>query len=147
MTANTVKNGNRFLSDVKSHGQRLTFFSDEDWIVDRAYNAQNDRLLANKSCIVHHVYKTKLLASIMTLGVICSNGKTMPLSFFQPKESDEPKRSCDVPANLIISCMEVEAQVFPCIFEQDSEHVRMGKKMMKPQKSTKYRISSIRTAQ
>ena len=50
----------------------------KNWTVDRSYNVQNDRYLASDRSTVPHVFTTKFPNSIMTLGVICSNGAIMP---------------------------------------------------------------------
>uniref|UniRef100_A0A0K2TX48 Uncharacterized protein n=1 Tax=Lepeophtheirus salmonis TaxID=72036 RepID=A0A0K2TX48_LEPSM len=41
-----LTNGKRLPNDLKSHGGRIIFFSDEkNWTVDKSYNVQNDRWL------------------------------------------------------------------------------------------------------
>ena len=82
MKAKRVKNGTKLLNNLKSKGGRLVFFSDEkNWTVDRSYNVQNDRYLASDRSTVPHVFTTKFPTSIITLGVICSNGAVMPPTF------------------------------------------------------------------
>eukprot|EP00095_Tigriopus_kingsejongensis_P001255 maker-scaffold374_size191929-snap-gene-0.34 protein:Tk01255 transcript:maker-scaffold374_size191929-snap-gene-0.34-mRNA-1 annotation:"mical" len=65
----------------------IIFFSDEkNWTVDRSYNKENDRCVASGRSTVSHIVTTKFPASIMTLGVVGSNGAVMLPFFFDPKE-------------------------------------------------------------
>lgn len=138
MRATRFRNGTKLLNDLKSNGGRLVFFSDEkNWTVDRTYNVQNDRHLAPDRSSVPHVFKTKFPASIMTLGVICSNGSIMPPVFFNPKERVGADSYCKVLADVVIPWMRQEANGAKFIFQQDSAPAHKAKKTLALLKSEK----------
>ena len=114
-------NATKIINDMKSHGGRIIFFSDEkNWTVDRTRNVQNDRFLASERGDVPHVYTTKFPAAVMTLGVIGSNGSVMPPHFFEPKKRVGAKEYADVLESKVIPWMQAEAAGRPFIFQQDS---------------------------
>uniref|UniRef100_A0A0K2SVL9 Uncharacterized protein n=1 Tax=Lepeophtheirus salmonis TaxID=72036 RepID=A0A0K2SVL9_LEPSM len=87
MKATRITIGKRLVNDLKSHGGRIIFFSDENnWTVDRSYDVQNDMWRAKEREEVPAVFITKFPASVMILAVICSTGEVMPPFFFNPKE-------------------------------------------------------------
>ncbi len=142
MKANTVKNGKKLLSNLKCHKSRLVFFSDEkNWTLDRSCNSQ----LATDRADVLHIYTTKFLASVLTLGVICSNGNVMPPIFFNPKEKVGADRYCEVLCNTVIPWMEAEAQGAPYIFQEDSAPSHMAIKMQKLLRSKKVIFRALNT--
>ncbi|QQP32445.1 Uncharacterized protein FKW44_005818 [Caligus rogercresseyi] len=97
MKATRLTNGKRLHNGLKSHGGRIIFFSDEkNWTVDRSYNVQNDRWLAEEREEVPAVFTTKFPASVMTLGVICSTGEVMSPFFFSPKERVNAERTTNL---------------------------------------------------
>ncbi|QQP57805.1 Uncharacterized protein FKW44_002917 [Caligus rogercresseyi] len=109
--ATRLTNGKRLHNGLKSHGGRIIFFSDEkNWTVDRSYNFQNDRWLAEEREEVPAVFTTKFPASVMTLGVICSTGE----------ERVNAERYCDVMEEVVIPWMKDKAAGREFIFQQDS---------------------------
>ncbi|QQP36214.1 Uncharacterized protein FKW44_021245, partial [Caligus rogercresseyi] len=121
MKATRLTNGKRLHNGLKSHGGRIIFFSDEkNWTVDRSYNVQNDRWLAEEREEVPAVFTTKFPASVMTLGVICSTGEVMSPFFFSPKERVNAERYCDVMEEVVIPWMKDKAAGREFIFQQDS---------------------------
>ncbi|XP_059088732.1 uncharacterized protein LOC131884856 [Tigriopus californicus] len=131
MKAVRVENGTKLLNNMKSNSSRLVFFSNEkSWTVDRTYNVQNDRHLATDRSKVPHIFTTKFPASIMTLGVICSNGAIMPPVFFKPKERVGAERYCNVLAKFVIPWMKEVAGETEFTFQQDSAPAHKAKKTM-----------------
>uniref|UniRef100_A0A0K2T0U4 Uncharacterized protein n=1 Tax=Lepeophtheirus salmonis TaxID=72036 RepID=A0A0K2T0U4_LEPSM len=71
-----VAHGRKLRNDLKSHGIRIIFYSDEkQWTVDRSHTIQNDIWLATKRANILQVFKTKFPGSI---GGIGNNGNVMP---------------------------------------------------------------------
>eukprot|EP00095_Tigriopus_kingsejongensis_P002955 snap_masked-scaffold243_size241480-processed-gene-1.16 protein:Tk02955 transcript:snap_masked-scaffold243_size241480-processed-gene-1.16-mRNA-1 annotation:"AGAP011637-PA" len=66
---------------LKSTGGHLRFFSDEKNFTEDATLRRNDRCIAKEVGEVAVKYRTKQPPSIMTLGVICSNGSVMTPHF------------------------------------------------------------------
>jgi hypothetical protein len=131
MKVRRLENGTKLLSNLKSNGNRIVFFSDEkNWTVDRAYNTQNDRFLAEDKVKVPHIYRTKFPASIMTLGVIGSNGKVMPPIFFEPKERVGADKYCEVLSTKVIPWMKANSDGKKFIFQQDSAPAHTAKKTL-----------------
>uniref|UniRef100_A0A0K2U249 Uncharacterized protein n=1 Tax=Lepeophtheirus salmonis TaxID=72036 RepID=A0A0K2U249_LEPSM len=65
MKATRLTNGKGLLNDLKSHGGRMIFFSDEkNWTIDRSYNVQNNRWLAKEREYVPAVLTTKFPAPL-----------------------------------------------------------------------------------
>ncbi len=121
MRAIRVDHGERLVNDLKSHRGWILLFSDEkNWTIDQLHNIQNDRWVASDRSNVPHIFKTKFLASVMTLGVIGSNGSIMPPFFFDRKERVGTDRYCKVMETVVIPCMKAEANSTPFIFQQDS---------------------------
>ena len=121
MKVNSVKNSKKLLSNLKSHKSHLVFFSDKkNWTVDRSYNSQNDRWLARDRADIPHIYTTKFLASVITLGVICSNGKVMPPIFFNPKEREGVTGTVRCCLTQSSPGWRLRLKGAPYIFQQDS---------------------------
>ncbi len=73
------------LNDLKHHGNRILFFSDEKtFTVDPVINKQNDHVVCFEDTPLEfrQVSKTKHLASVMMLGVVASTGDKMPPVWF-----------------------------------------------------------------
>lgn len=74
------------LNDLKHHGNRVIFFSDEKtFTVDPVINKQNDRVVCFEDTPkeVYQVTRTKHPASVMMLGVVASTGEKMPPIWFE----------------------------------------------------------------
>ena len=82
--ARRVERGTLLMNWMKRKPGLVRVFSDEkNWTVDQKRNARNDRFLASCPSEVPPIMKTKHPASVMCLGVVTSDGKTMPLHWFQ----------------------------------------------------------------
>ena len=84
--------------------------------------------LAKERGDVPHIYTTKFPASIMTLGVIGSNGSVMPPIFFQPKERVDADKYCEVLMNTVIPWMKAEANGHDFLYQQDSAPCHKSRK-------------------
>lgn len=129
MRAIRLSRSRKLLNQLKASRRPITFFSDEKkWIVDMAHNNQNDRFLATSKEDVPVVQRTKFPASVMTLGVIGSNGKVMPPVFFRPKETVGADRYCEVLKEQVIPWMKANCNGHGFIFQQDSAPAHKAKK-------------------
>lgn len=83
--ATRVVKGKRLLSWFKSQPRpKPLIFSDKKfWVVDQAFNHQNDRYIAWSINDVPGVNRTKHPAGIMMLGCVASNGLKMPPYWFE----------------------------------------------------------------
>ena len=73
-------------NDLKNHGNRIFIFSNEKIFTgDPVFNKYNDYVVwvENDDSIYRWVSKTKHPASIMMLGVLVLNGKTVPPIWFE----------------------------------------------------------------
>ncbi len=80
-----VERGQCILNDLKHHGNRVIFFSDEKtFTVDPVINKQNDCIICfeDTPSEARHISKTKHPASVMMLGVVASTGDKMPPIWF-----------------------------------------------------------------
>ncbi|QQP52578.1 Transposable element tcb2 transposase [Caligus rogercresseyi] len=98
--------GNNLLMSLKTKCTgHLRFFSDAKvFTVDRSSNRRNDRWICRDPIDVSMVFRTENPASIMVLGVICSNGAVMPPHFFGPKE----KVNMEVYLNVVVPWMDFQ---------------------------------------
>jgi inhibitor of nuclear factor kappa-B kinase subunit alpha len=78
-----LERSKRLLSWLKKHDSAtVKIFSDKKvFTVDQAYNRRNDRYIVDRGTPAVPVNKTKHPASVMVLGVICSDGRKPPPIF------------------------------------------------------------------
>ncbi len=87
----TTKNKDRVLRGkklllawMKKNNDIIRIFSDEKvFTVDHAHNSRKDRYRASSVKDVLPIHLSKHPASVMVLSVMASNGKKMPLQFFE----------------------------------------------------------------
>lgn len=131
MKESRIIKGKRMLSNLKSNGGRIIFFSDEKmWTVDRKFNAQNDRWIVPEKADVPPVFTTKHPANIMTLGVIGSNGAIMPPHFFERRQKVNTEVYCEALKTIVIPWMKEAANGVPFVFQQDSAPAHKAKKTL-----------------
>ncbi len=71
------------LNWLKYHGSTENMFSDKKFFAaDQAYNRRNDRWVRGEAEATP-VMRTKHPQGIMALGVVASDGKKMPIHFFE----------------------------------------------------------------
>lgn len=125
-----LERSKKLLSLLKHQdAKKIIFFSDEKkWDVDQTHNRQNDRWLAKEKGDVPVVFRTKNPASVMTLGVISSQGHVMPPHFFSPKETVNTEVYLSVLEDKIKPWMDEVAAGKPYVFQQDSAPAHTSKK-------------------
>ena len=80
MLQKRLERSTRLLNDLKTHGkQSLIFAVEKTFTVDPVLNKQNDRSVTFENDVSEHrrMSTTKHSASIITLGVVPSNGEKM----------------------------------------------------------------------
>ncbi|QQP40723.1 Putative transposable element [Caligus rogercresseyi] len=78
-----VKKGKKLVNWMRKNPGLVRVFSDEKfWTVDMARNARNDRYLATSASMVPPINATKHPQGAMMLGVVASDGKSMPPFWF-----------------------------------------------------------------
>ncbi|QQP48568.1 Transposable element tcb2 transposase [Caligus rogercresseyi] len=120
--ARRVAKGKKLLVSLKTKCTgHLRFFSDEKvFSEDRSSNRWNDRWICRDPKDVPLVFRIQSLASIMVLGVICSNGSVMPPHFFGPKEKVNSEAYLNVLKTVVVPWMNSVASGTPYTFQQDS---------------------------
>ncbi|QQP53454.1 Transposable element tcb2 transposase, partial [Caligus rogercresseyi] len=124
-----VGKGKKLLVTLKTKcAGHLQFFSEEKvFTVDRNSNRRNGRWICRDPKDVPMVFRTKNPASIMVLGVICSNGSVMPPHFFCPKEKVNTEVYLNVLKTVVVPWMDSVASGTTYTFQQDSAPVHKAK--------------------
>ena len=74
-------------NQLKKYRDTVMIYSDKKiFTVDAVLNRRNDRYLAKSTAEVKGIFRTKHPAQVMVLGVVASDGKTMPPFFFPPNQ-------------------------------------------------------------
>lgn len=86
--------------------------------------------MAGKKSNIPAIYRTKNLASTMTLGVVASAGEVMPTHFFAKGEKVNAAMYMKVLEDKVIPWMKEVADRREFLFEQDSAPAHMAKKTL-----------------
>jgi len=120
--------GKKILNSLKSTGGFLHFFSDEKiFTVDRSINRQNSRWICREPLEVPMVFTSKNPASVMVLGVICSNGEVMPPHFFKRGQTVNKETYLDILQTVVKPWMDSVASGMNFTFQQDSAPAHKAK--------------------
>ena len=77
----------KILNYLRHHAPTMKIFSDKKIVaIDQVYNRRNDRWLVETTEGNNGVFWTKNPARLMALGVLASDARKMPPSFFKPGE-------------------------------------------------------------
>ncbi|QQP40634.1 Uncharacterized protein FKW44_014746 [Caligus rogercresseyi] len=127
-----VKKGKKLVNWMRKNPGLVRVFSDEKfWTVDMARNARNDSYLATSASMVPPINATKHPQGAMMLGVVASDGKSVPPIWFPAGLKVGTNEYLDVLKTVVKPWLDSTYPEGNYVFQQDSAP---GHKAIKTQK-------------